>query len=131
MSIGTDALDLDIVAGSVLSALSNHRQIPPLSHSLGLSIANAYRLTPLLRAAFEARGERITGRKIGFTNRQMWEAFGVKSPIWGYTTSHTTRELADVDVIPLNDFSEPRIEPEIMFGLGAAPWPTMSDSALI
>src|SRR5215831_7167749 len=69
MSIGTDALDLDIVAGSVLSALSNHRQIPSLSHSLGLSIANAYRLTALLRAAFEARGEKITGRKIGFTNR--------------------------------------------------------------
>ena len=31
----------------------------------------------------------------------------------------------------LNEFSEPRIEPEIMFGLGAAPASTMSDSALI
>ena len=35
---------------------------------------------PLLRAAFEARGEKITGRKIGFTNREMWGVHGVQSP---------------------------------------------------
>src|SRR6516162_6832587 len=128
----TEALDVKAVANEVVASLAGHCQIPTFSSRPGgLTLAQAYRVTPLLRAAFEARGERITGRKIGFTNRQMWEAFGVKSPIWGYTTSHTTRELADVDVIPLNDFSEPRIEPEIMFGLGAAPRPTMSDSALI
>jgi 2-oxo-3-hexenedioate decarboxylase len=61
----------------------------------------------------------------------MWKAFGVDSPVWGYTTSRTTHELAEVQVMALNDFSEPRIEPEIMFGLGAAPAPTMSDSALL
>jgi 2-oxo-3-hexenedioate decarboxylase len=94
-------------------------------------VAQAYRVTSLLRAAFEARGERITGRKIGFTNRRMWQAPGVKSPIWGYTTSRTTHELANVPVMGLNDFSEPRIEPKIMFGLGKAPECTMSDSALI
>ncbi len=51
-----------------------------------------------------------------FTNRRMWQVLGVKSPIWGYTTSRTTHELANVPVMGLNDFSEPRIEPEIMFG---------------
>ena len=61
----------------------------------------------------------------------MWSVYGVKSPIWGYTTSRTTRELSDVQVMALKEFSEPRIEPEIMFGLGAAPAATMSDSALI
>jgi len=128
----TAQTEVEAVAKEVIASLSNHSQIPTFSSRPGgLTLAQAYRVTPLLRAAFEARGERITGRKIGFTNRQMWEAFGVKSPIWGYTTSHTTRELADVEVISLNDFSEPRIEPEIMFGLGAAPRPTMSESALI
>jgi 2-oxo-3-hexenedioate decarboxylase len=94
-------------------------------------LAEAYRVLPLLRAAFEARGERITGRKIGFTNREMWKAFGVASPIWGYITSRTTHELADVQVMALNDFCEPRIEPEIMFGLRAAPAHTMSDGTLL
>jgi 2-oxo-3-hexenedioate decarboxylase len=132
MSIGTETLDLNIVAGSVLSALSAHRQIPSLSRSFGeLSIANAYRLTPLLRAAFEARGERVVGRKIGFTNRHMWVAHGVQAPIWGYCTDRTTHELEDVPLQRVKDFAEPRIEPEIVFGLGRAPLPGMDEPALM
>jgi 2-oxo-3-hexenedioate decarboxylase len=125
-------MKIEAVATEVITSLSTHSQIPTFSSRAGgLELAQAYRVTPLLRTAFEARGERITGRKIGFTNRQMWSVYGVESPIWGYTTSRTTRELADMQVVALNEFSEPRIEPEIMFGLGAAPAPTMSDSALI
>ena len=72
------------IAAKVASSLANHRQIPAFSRLPdGLSVADAYRLTPLLRSAFEARGENITGRKIGFTNRQMWAAHGVQAPIWG------------------------------------------------
>jgi 2-oxo-3-hexenedioate decarboxylase len=128
----TEQAEIEAVANEVITSLSNHAQIPTFSSRPdGLTLAQAYRVMPLLRAAFEARRERITGRKIGFTNRQMWKAFGVASPIWGYTTSRTTHELADVQVMALNDFCEPRIEPEIMFGLRAAPAPTMSDSALV
>jgi 2-oxo-3-hexenedioate decarboxylase len=128
----TAQTEIEAVAKEVITSLSSHSQIPTFSSRPGgLALAQAYRVIPQLRAAFEARGERITGRKIGFTNRQMWKAFGVESPIWGYTTSRTTHELTDMQVIALNDFSEPRIEPEIMFGMGAAPAPTMSDSALV
>jgi 2-oxo-3-hexenedioate decarboxylase len=126
------AAELEAVAEEVIAALADHSQIPTFSsRSGGLTLAQAYRVTPLLRSAFEARGERIVGRKIGFTNRQMWEAYGVASPIWGYITSRTAHELADTQVLSLKDFSEPRIEPEIMFGLGAAPTPDMSDAALL
>jgi 2-oxo-3-hexenedioate decarboxylase len=112
-------MKIEAVATEVMTSLSNHSQIPTFSSRAGgLELAQAYRVTPLLRTAFEARGERITGRKIGFTNRQMWNVYGVESPIWGYTTSRTTRELADMQVMPLNEFSEPRIEPEIMLAWG-------------
>jgi 2-oxo-3-hexenedioate decarboxylase len=128
----TAQAEIEAVAKEVITSLSSHYQIPTFSSRPGgLTLAKAYRVTPLLRAAFEARGERITGRKIGFTYHQMWKAFGVQSPVLGYITSRTTHELADMQVMALNDFSEPRIEPEIMFGLGAAPGPTMSDSALV
>ena len=124
--------EIEVVANEVLTSLSDHSQIPPFSSRPdGLTLAQAYRVTPLLRTAFEARGERITGRKIGFTNRQMWKPYGVDAPIWGYTTSRTTHELAEVQNVTLNGFSEPRIEPEIMFGLGAAPAPAVSDDALM
>jgi 2-oxo-3-hexenedioate decarboxylase len=124
--------ELEAVANEVIASLSNHSQIPTFSSRPGgLSLAQAYQVTPLLRAAFEGRGETITGRKIGFTNRQMWKPFGVDSPIWGYATSRTTFDLADKQVLALKDFQEPRIEPEIMFGLRAAPTAAMNDDALI
>ena len=132
MAAQTDLLNIEAIAKEVFASLSNHSQISTFSsRPAGLSLREAYRVTPLLRTAFEVRGEAITGRKIGFTNRQMWKIHGVESPIWGYSTNHTTHELADKHVISLKDFCEPRIEPEIMFGLSAAPIPAMSDDALI
>ena len=126
------ALDIEAVAKEVIVSLSSHSQIPTFSSRPGgLTLAQAYRVTPLLRAAFEARGEKTTGRKLGFTNREMWKVYGVQSPIWGYATNRTTYELASTRVMPVKDFTEPRIEPEIMFGLKAAPLPGMNEAALL
>jgi 2-oxo-3-hexenedioate decarboxylase len=69
--------------------------------------------------------------KIGFTNREMWKVYGVQSPIWGYVTDRTMHELAHKRIMPVKDFAEPRIEPEIMFGLKAAPLPGMNEAALL
>lgn len=124
--------DIKAVANEVLAAWFGVTQIVPFtSRTDGLSLAEAYYVTPLLRSAFEARGEIITGRKIGFTNQDMWGRFGVTSPIWGYTTSTTICDLAATPAISLKSFSEPRIEPEIMFGLRSPPRPGMTDVALV
>jgi 2-oxo-3-hexenedioate decarboxylase len=132
MAALTDALDVKGVANEVVASLTGHCQIPTFtSRPGGLTLAQAYRVTSLLRAAFEARGEKITGRKIGFTNREMWKVYGVQSPIWGYATNRTTYELASTKVMPVKDFTEPRIEPEIMFGLKAPPLPDMNEAALL
>jgi 2-oxo-3-hexenedioate decarboxylase len=128
----TEALDVRTVANEVVASLAGLCQISTFSsRPSGLTLAQAYRVTPLLRAAFEARGERITGRKIGFTNREMWKVYGVQSPIWGYTTNRTTHELAYTQALRIRDFAEPRIEPEIMFGLKAAPLPGMDEAVLL
>src|SRR5580704_9869633 len=128
----TEALDAKAVANEVVASLAGHYQIPKFSSRPGgLTLAQAYRIAPLLRAAFEARGETITGRKIGFTNREMWKVYDVQSPIWGYITNRTTHELATTQALRIKDFVEPRIEPEIIFGLKAAPLPGMSEAALL
>jgi 2-oxo-3-hexenedioate decarboxylase len=132
MAAPTEALDLKTIAAEVDAALASHIQIPAFSSQpAGLALADAYRVTPLLRAAFEARGETITGRKIGFTNRAMWQPYGVDAPIWGYATDRTTREFAQTKLQRVKDFAEPRIEPEIMFGLKSAPAPGMNEGALL
>ncbi|HEY1312114.1 MAG TPA: hydratase [Pseudolabrys sp.] len=124
--------DLAATAGEVIAALAERRQIQPFSaRPGGLTLADAGRVQPLLRAAFEARGEKITGRKIGFTNRTMWPKYGVYAPNWGYVTSATTRDLAKTNALRCADFLEPLIEPEIMFGLKAAPAPDMDENALL
>jgi 2-oxo-3-hexenedioate decarboxylase len=132
MAASDPSPDLAPIAGDVLAALANKRQISPFSSRPGgLSLGDAYLVTPLLRSAFERRGEKITGRKIGFTNSGMWKAYGVESPIWGYATERTTRDLAQAGTVNAVDFLEPRIEPEIIFGLKAAPSPGMTDDALL
>jgi 2-oxo-3-hexenedioate decarboxylase len=132
MPIPTDTLDLNAVAALAVSSMASHRQIASFSRSLGEpGIAGAYRLTALVRAAFEARGEKITGRKIGFTNRKMWAVHGVTAPIWGYCTDRTSFELDTTPVQRISGFAEPRIEPEIMFGLGRAPTQQMDGPDLL
>jgi 2-keto-4-pentenoate hydratase len=101
---------LDAIADDVITSLMSRRQITTFSSSpRGFTLAEAYRVVPRLRAAFEARGDKIVGRKIGFTNAEMWKVHGVEAPIWGYCTDRTVRELADTPRLSLAEFSEPRI----------------------
>jgi 2-keto-4-pentenoate hydratase len=123
---------LDALAAEAFGALGSARQIPPFSsRPKGLAIDDAYRVTPLVRRMYEAGGAKALGRKIGFTNRTIWEQYGVYAPIWGYVFDRSVHDLAAVETLPLAPFSEPRIEPEIMFGLGAAPSAAMDDAALL
>ena len=125
-------LNANAIAVDVVACLADHSQLSTFSSRPGgLALADAYLVTSRLRSVFEARGERIIGRKIGFTNRKMWKVYGVEAPIWGYATDHTTFELAHTRVQRIKNFSEPRIEPEIMFGLKAAPLLGMDEAALL
>jgi 2-keto-4-pentenoate hydratase len=77
------------------------------------------------RALHERRmreGWRPIGRKIGFTNRSIWPRYGVFEPIWGTVYERTLiRAQGAAATVPLEGLQQPRIEPEICFGLRAAP----------
>jgi 2-keto-4-pentenoate hydratase len=132
MKQGRCAEDLKSIAAEAFAALGGARQIAPFStrSSDGLSVEDAYRVTALVRQMYEAGGARALGRKIGFTNRTIWAQYGVYAPIWGYVFDRTVHDLADVETLALAPLSEPRIEPEILFGLSAAPTPDMDERAL-
>jgi 2-oxo-3-hexenedioate decarboxylase len=106
--------DLIAVARDVIASLASHRQIARFSsRPEGLSLADAFRVTSLLRSSFEAR------------------VHGVSAQMWGYATDHTTSDLATMQVQHVKCYAEPRIEPEIMFGLKTAPVPGLADEALL
>jgi 2-oxo-3-hexenedioate decarboxylase len=128
----SDTNDIALVANEAFNAISARRQIAPFSSRAGgFTPDQGNRVRPLLRKAFEARGERIVGRKVGFTNRRIWPEYGVSAPNWGHVTDRTLHDLAATSSLPAAQFVEPKIEPEIMFGLAAAPTPRMDDAALL
>ncbi len=130
-TLSHNAATLEAIAAEAYDALVNTRQIPPFTtRANGLSVADAYRAMPLMRRLYETNGARATGRKIGFTNRTIWAQYNVYAPAWGYVFDRTLRDLTAAP-LPLAAFSEPRIEPEIVFGLAAAPSSRMDDGALL
>jgi 2-oxo-3-hexenedioate decarboxylase len=124
--------DRSAIADEIFAALGTGRHIAPFtSRPSGLTLDDAYRITALLSQKREARGERRLGRKIGFTNRTIWRQYNVHAPIWGYVYDCTVHDLESTTALPLAGLAEPRIEPEIVFGLAAAPSPDMDDTALL
>jgi len=90
---------------------------------------DAYRVTALVNNMRVAQHYKPLGRKIGFTNRRMWDEYGIHAPMWGYVYDRTMQDLAVP--LPLAPYTEPKIEPEIMFGFVAAPLPGMDDAQLL
>ena len=131
--LDTDEL-ADALAREILAAADDHRQIAPYSGrvpAVALDMALAYRVTAALRRLRQARGERPIGRKIGFTNRTIWAEYGVYAPIWGDMYDTTLHPLEPGAAVDLGPFLEPRLEPEIAFGIGRAPDPAMDEAALL
>jgi 2-keto-4-pentenoate hydratase len=79
-----------------------------------------------------ARGERPVGRKIGFTNRNIWAQYGATSPIWAHVYDSTLVYARNNHAtFSLRGSVSPRLEPEIAFKLRAPVPAGCSDPAKI
>ena len=84
--------------------------------------AQSYAAARALHQARVREGWRPLGRKIGFTNRSIWPRYGVYEPIWGTVYDRTLIKATDSQAaVALPGLHQPRIEPEICFGLRAPP----------
>lgn len=91
------------------------------SDDAAYDLPRAYQDALALRALRLARGERGRGFKLGFTNRSIWPIYGVYAPIWG-TVYDSTLQLCDGHGrLSVNGLCQPRIEPEIVFGMRSTP----------
>ena len=123
----TKAVDTSLrkIADEAFAAFNaGGRQVQPFSaRQPHFTLDDAYRVTALANDLRVAKGYKPVGRKAGFTNRQMWDEYGVRAPNWGYVYDRTLHDLAVP--LPLALYAEPKIEPEIMahgttgvFGIG-------------
>ena len=117
------ALDLRALASEMKAAQDSARQIEPFTTRLpSFDLAAAYEVAHLIHRARLADGAKPIGRKIGFTNPEMWAKFGVREPIWAYVYDMTVVQLHETQsTCPLSRFAEPKIEPEIVFQFHTAP----------
>jgi 2-oxo-3-hexenedioate decarboxylase len=128
--MAVSATTAEELAAEAVSVLETGRQIAPFSsRSQDFSLVDAYQVAAAVRRLRLAGGETPIGRKIGFTNRTTWPDY---EPMWGYVYDRTVHHLADIEqAFSLAGPAEPRIEPEIVFRLAAAPTPAMDAPALV
>lgn len=118
--------EIEAIAQKIAGALMSAEQIAaPSSEGASLSVNEAYVVASRVR---NIQQRKRIGRKVGFTNRSIWPIYGVDQPIWGEV--HAESMFAPDQRVPLASYMEPRIEPEIVLGLGKAPAPDMSAAEL-
>jgi 2-oxo-3-hexenedioate decarboxylase len=125
--------DVDAIADRIMDARQRVAQITPITDGdPAFDVAAAYRVADAIRRRRIADGERVVGWKLGFTNRTIWDEYGVHAPIFGPMYHATVHEAPYNESAPgsLHGLVEPRIEPEIVFRMVRPPEPGMDGAAL-
>lgn len=126
------AMGTEDITRRIRDAVAARRQIAPITDSLpGFGLDEGYRVSEALMHGRVADGARVAGWKIGFTNRTIWDEYGVHAPIWSPIYDRTVVSTEGDARLDLSRFIEPRIEPEIVFRVAAAPRAEMEDAELL
>lgn len=115
----------EAVADEIARAREAGARLAPFTERIaGFDLEVAYRVAGILACRRAARSP-VVGRKIGFTNRTLWEGAGLAEPVWGSMFEETVRRGAGVGPVelPLAGAVEPKIECEVVVVLASAPEP--------
>jgi 2-oxo-3-hexenedioate decarboxylase len=112
-----------MLAEELIELHRSPREVAPFSERYpGLSAASGYLAARALHEHRLGQGWKPVGRKIGFTNRTLWERYGVHEPMWGTVYDRTILfSTGDRCRVSLAGLIQPRIEPEICFKLRSSP----------
>ena len=126
-------MDATKLANELIDLHDHPRQVAQFSSRFpGLTAETGYAAAHRLHAHRQALGWKLAGRKNGFTNRGIWERYGVNGPMWGAVYDRTLIfSKENKAVVSLAGLVQPRIEPEICFKLKAAPPLTRDPVALL
>ncbi len=126
-------MDATNLAKELIELHEQPRQVPPFSTRYpGLTAETGYAAARGLHAHRLAQGWKLAGRKNGFTNRGIWERYGVDRPMWGAVYDHTVIfSQKNHATVSLAGLVQPRIEPEICFKLKSTPPRTRNPAALL
>ena len=111
------------ITSEVVDLLESPREVAPFTDRFpNYDLEDAYRVVADVRQWRESQGQRVIGRKIGFTNSTAWSGFGISGPIWNYLYDATTFELPiGGSGFAVGRWPNIRMETEIALGLGKPP----------
>ena len=120
-------------ASELLAALDANTTIDPITQTdETFDLTAAYRVSAEILRRRRARGETPVGRKIGFTNRLIWQEYGVSAPMWAHVYDTTVTHLdAPSAKIATGHLSQPRLEPEIVLHFSRAPGSARDEAELL
>jgi len=125
------AIDPGSAAVEILAARDASRLVAPFSsRDTAFNLEAGAAIGQQLAALRIGRGENPVGRKIGFTNRNIWTEYGVFAPIWGEVYDSTLVDVTPGAVVKISHLPQPRIEPEVVLGLDSDLQPGMSLGAI-
>lgn len=128
----TNASDIAAIAAQLIAAQDAGASLPPITAARpDFDVPAAYAVLATIEQMRCRQGWRPVGRKIGFTNRTIWARYGVHQPMVARVWAHTLQRAPDGRAsLSLASFVQPRIEPEVVFGL-AGPVPLDGDAETI
>jgi 2-oxo-3-hexenedioate decarboxylase len=120
------------LADRLIDAYDRAVTLDPLTTSdPSFDIPAGYDVLREIQARRAAQGWQPVGRKIGFTNRTIWKHYGVDRPMWAHIYAQTVRHAPDGHAsLTISAFVQPRIEPEVVFGL-RGPVPQTGDARAV
>jgi 2-oxo-3-hexenedioate decarboxylase len=126
-------IKLQTIAAEIKAAQDQRKPIEPLtSRFADFRIGDAYSVAQLIHKMRIKEGAAPVGRKIGFTNPEMWSIYGVCEPIWGYIYDTTVVQLTGSEFqFRIGQFVEPKIEPEIVLHFRTAPSPNAETDGVL
>jgi 2-keto-4-pentenoate hydratase len=126
-------IDIRATAHALLNAYDQGKVIaPPSAIHPDFNWKIAYEVAAEMVELRRTRGECCVGRKIGFTNRNIWPEYGATSPIWSHVYDSTLVYAKDnKTALSLRGSVAPRLEPEIAFKLRRPPPVGCKDPATI
>jgi 2-keto-4-pentenoate hydratase len=128
-----DTERIGIIAEEAMEAMHKGAQLRSFSSRYsGFDLPEAYAVARQIRELRRTRGATPVGRKIGFTNKEVWKGHGLSGPIWSHVYDNTVHQLETfAGTVVLPNLPEMRIEPEIVFCFSADPATSMSDQELL
>jgi 2-keto-4-pentenoate hydratase len=96
-----------------------------------MDLSDSYWVVEEIRRRRQGNGEKVIGRKIGFTNFNAWKGYSITGPIWNYLYASTTFELSAKSSMEVSNWPEVRMETEVALGLSARPNASMDEEELL